>query len=147
MLDSWSSSGTTGMGEDGGLYLLCVINYIYSKTGCGNICINYVCHKNARQIFRAALHLIECAPICLSHSLPPPLSLAFYLSCVLPMTTMEWRRTRHFSHNILPIKVAATATRSTSTCHVMARQTTSCKQIRETRNESNRIEWNGIQTP
>lgn len=129
MLDSWSSCGT-GQEWGLGLYLLCVINYIYSKTGCGNICINYVCHKNARRIF----HLIECAPI----SLLPPLFL-FMVSCVLPMTTMDWRRMRHFSHNIF-------ANQSGSNSHVMARQTTSCKQIWETRNETKRNESNRIQT-
>lgn len=135
----WTARGALGMQldeveelEEGStlsarLYLLCVINYIKSAAALAG-------HQNElwQHLYKLSLpqeceaNLSRChAPnrVCpasspsLSLSLLPALPLSIYLSCVLPMTT-ECGHTQHFSHNILPIKVAATAT--SRTCHVTA---------------------------
>lgn len=135
----WTARGALGMQldeveelEEGStlsarLYLLCVINYIKSVAALAG-------HQNElwQHLYKLSLpqeceaNLSRChAPnrVCpasspsLSLSLVLALPLSIYLSCVLPMTT-ECGHTQHFSHNILPIKVAATAT--SRTCHVTA---------------------------
>lgn len=119
-LDAGRSGSGSGSGEDAGLYLLCVINYIYSVAALAG-------HQNGlwQHLYKLSLpqeceaNLSRChassLALSLSSSLSRTASLSIYLSCVLPMTT-ECGHTQHFSHNILPIKVAATAT--SRTCHV-----------------------------